>query len=149
MTHCKRLFKVAIVTLHYMLLFSLPTPESLSMLKTEEPNTGILGKNEWLTDKNSKNCMVHGTKYQQVISERDCKAVTIDVPFCYGQCNSFFIPRYGEDFNSCNTCMPKKWNETKVQLNCKTDGEWKVVIKKVLLIGSCECQEVHCDKKKR
>ena len=87
---------------------------------------------------------------KQVISEQDCKSVTIDVPYCYGQCNSFYIPRYGEDFNSCNTCMPNAWNETKVQLNCKTDkGEWEIRARIVQQIGSCECQEVHCDKKKR
>lgn len=58
---------------------------------------------------------------RQTVSEEGCVSRTIINRFCYGQCNSFYIPRYIKDqkaFLSCAFCQPQKFNMFTVELDC-------------------------------
>ncbi|XP_041988294.1 gremlin-2-like [Aricia agestis] len=65
----------------------------------------------------------------QKIREPGCLPATVINNFCYGQCNSFYIPkaprrREGTDerpppaFKSCSFCKPKKYTYVTVTLRC-------------------------------
>uniref|UniRef100_A0A4W5L0B9 CTCK domain-containing protein n=1 Tax=Hucho hucho TaxID=62062 RepID=A0A4W5L0B9_9TELE len=59
---------------------------------------------------------------KQAIHEEGCLSRTIINRFCYGQCNSFYIPRhiYQDDgaFQSCSTCKPKTFTTVTYTLIC-------------------------------
>uniref|UniRef100_A0A673CQH6 Gremlin 1a, DAN family BMP antagonist n=1 Tax=Sphaeramia orbicularis TaxID=375764 RepID=A0A673CQH6_9TELE len=59
---------------------------------------------------------------KQTISEEGCLSRTIINRFCYGQCNSFFIPRHvyqdGSAFQSCSACKPKTFSTVTYTLYC-------------------------------
>lgn len=64
----------------------------------------------------------------QTIREQGCTPKNVVNRFCYGQCNSFFIPknlsaRRGKNenspsFRSCGVCKPKKMVWVQVTLHC-------------------------------
>ncbi|XP_060616020.2 gremlin-1 [Anolis sagrei] len=59
---------------------------------------------------------------KQTINEEGCNSHTIINRFCYGQCNSFYIPRHIQKeegaFKSCSFCKPKKVTTMLVTLTC-------------------------------
>uniref|UniRef100_A0A7M4F982 Gremlin 2, DAN family BMP antagonist n=1 Tax=Crocodylus porosus TaxID=8502 RepID=A0A7M4F982_CROPO len=59
---------------------------------------------------------------RQTVSEEGCISRTIINRFCYGQCNSFYIPRHvkkeEESFQSCAFCKPQKVTSFTVELEC-------------------------------
>ncbi|KAK7901898.1 hypothetical protein WMY93_018667 [Mugilogobius chulae] len=72
---------------------------------------------------------------RQTISEEGCQSRTVVNRFCYGQCNSFYIPRHlgpssgsgsgrkhhnklQEPFQSCSFCRPQRITQLTVQLDC-------------------------------
>ena len=82
---------------------------------------------------------------RQVIRERGCQRFTIINRFCYGQCNSFFIPKSdrkdvdgGAAFQSCSFCKPKRFTWSYVRLRCP--GQRPPVKKKrIRRIKQCKC----------
>ncbi|XP_060627479.2 gremlin-1-like [Anolis sagrei] len=58
----------------------------------------------------------------QTIYEEGCKSYTFLNRFCYGQCNSFYIPWHIHDkrgvFQGCYFCKPKRFTTTSVTLHC-------------------------------
>ncbi|XP_023222264.1 gremlin-2-like [Centruroides sculpturatus] len=75
----------------------------------------------------------------QKISERGCVSKTIMNHFCYGQCNSFYIPQTSnKTFQSCPFCKPYSAKWTRVNLRCPSRIPFVKRIK-VLLVQKCRC----------
>lgn len=85
---------------------------------------------------------------KQTIHEEGCLSRTIINRFCYGQCNSFYIPRhiYQDDsaFQSCSTCKPKTFTTVTYTLLCPglTPSTKK---KRVQRVKQCRCTTIDLD----
>lgn len=80
--------------------------------------------------------------YKQKIQEPGCLSRTVLNSYCYGSCNSFFIPANGNDtmpFTSCAFCLPRRYRWTTVRLKCP-DSVPAVKRKKVQIVVKCRCQ---------
>ncbi|XP_006831868.1 PREDICTED: gremlin-1 isoform X2 [Chrysochloris asiatica] len=85
---------------------------------------------------------------KQTIHEEGCNSRTIINRFCYGQCNSFYIPRHIRkeegSFQSCSFCKPKKFTTMMVTLNCpKLQPPTKK--KRVTRVKQCRCISIDLD----
>lgn len=83
---------------------------------------------------------------RQTVSEEGCVSRTIINRFCYGQCNSFYIPRHvkkeEESFQSCAFCKPHKVTSSTVQLECpELDPPFR--LKKIQKVKQCRCMSVN------
>ena len=85
---------------------------------------------------------------KQTIREEGCLSRTIINRFCYGQCNSFYIPRHnyqdGDVFQSCSACKPKTFSTVTYTLFCpgQTPSTRKKRIQRVKL---CRCTTIDTD----
>ncbi|XP_040920639.1 gremlin-1a [Toxotes jaculatrix] len=85
---------------------------------------------------------------KQTIHEEGCLSRTIINRFCYGQCNSFFIPRHiyqdGNAFESCSACKPKTFSTVTYTLFCpgQTPSTRK---KRVQRVKQCRCTTIDKD----
>ncbi|XP_013187163.1 gremlin-2 [Amyelois transitella] len=87
----------------------------------------------------------------QRIREPGCLPTTVINNFCYGQCNSFFIPRAprrrdSEErpppaFKSCSVCKPKKMTWVTVKLRCPGQNP-PYRLKRIQKIKQCKCLPV-------
>ncbi|CAM9166249.1 unnamed protein product, partial [Lampetra fluviatilis] len=65
---------------------------------------------------------------RQTVRERGCVPRTVINRFCYGQCNSFYIPRGrggagsarrgAASFRACAACRPQRFSSLTVELSC-------------------------------
>lgn len=94
---------------------------------------------------------------RQTISEEGCISRTVVNRFCYGQCNSFYIPRHmgpssagsgrkhhnklQEPFQSCSFCRPQRITQLTVQLDCP-DLQPPFRHRKVQRVKQCRCMSV-------
>ncbi|XP_061781025.1 gremlin-2-like isoform X1 [Nerophis lumbriciformis] len=96
---------------------------------------------------------------RQTISEEGCRSRTVVNRFCYGQCNSFYIPRHlgpqnrghgsgrkghnkaQEPFQSCSFCRPHRVTQLTVQLDCP-DLQPPFRHRKVQRVKQCRCMSV-------
>uniref|UniRef100_A0A671YYF7 Gremlin 2, DAN family BMP antagonist n=1 Tax=Sparus aurata TaxID=8175 RepID=A0A671YYF7_SPAAU len=88
---------------------------------------------------------------RQTISEEGCRSRTVVNRFCYGQCNSFYIPPSGsgrkshnkvqEPFQSCSFCKPHRITQLTVQLDCP-DLQPPFRHRKVQRVKQCRCMSV-------
>ncbi|XP_060099366.1 gremlin-2 [Heteronotia binoei] len=83
---------------------------------------------------------------RQTVSEEGCISRTIINRFCYGQCNSFYIPRHvkkeEESFQSCAFCKPQKVTSFTVELDCpELDPPFR--LKKIHKVKQCRCMSVN------
>lgn len=82
---------------------------------------------------------------KQRIEEPGCIPRTIANRFCYGQCNSFFIPKqaasYNEAFKSCSFCKPFRVNHITVTLRCPGQNP-PIKRKRVPRVKRCRCMAV-------
>lgn len=103
---------------------------------------------------------------RQTISEEGCRSRTVVNRFCYGQCNSFYIPRHmgpssgqgqsrgqasgsgrkghnkvHEPFQSCSFCRPHRITQLTVQLDCP-DLQPPFRHRKVQRVKQCRCMSV-------
>lgn len=84
--------------------------------------------------------------FLQLIKEPGCISRKVLNRFCYGQCNSFFIPKTlrkrtkKKFFKSCGFCEPKRTHTIIVTLKCpgRTKGYKH---KKIKQIKQCRCME--------
>ncbi|XP_041662056.1 gremlin-1a [Cheilinus undulatus] len=85
---------------------------------------------------------------KQTIQEEGCLSRTIINRFCYGQCNSFYIPRHnyqdGDAFQSCSACKPKTFSTVTYTLLCpgQTPSTRK---KRVQRVKQCRCTTIDMD----
>lgn len=75
-----------------------------------------------------------------------CLPKTIVNNFCYGQCNSFFIPKLSRKrlrtaFESCSVCQPTAFEAIQVTLNCP-DRNPPFIEQQILTIKECSCKSV-------
>ena len=82
---------------------------------------------------------------KQVIRMRGCLRTKILNNFCYGQCNSFFIPKKArrdkdaEAFLSCGFCRPRRFRWILVTLRCPSAKGLRFKRKRVQYIKKCRC----------
>lgn len=85
---------------------------------------------------------------KQTLHEEGCLSRTIINRFCYGQCNSFYIPRHmyqdGNAFQSCSVCKPKTFTTITYTLFCpgQTPSTRR---KRVQRVKQCRCTTVNLD----
>lgn len=75
------------------------------------------------------------------VSHPGCRTRKIINKYCYGQCNSFFIPNSDQGqpvFASCSYCKPHKTIDKYVTLTCPESSRKKVQ-KKIQIIEECRC----------
>ncbi|XP_032820759.1 gremlin-2-like [Petromyzon marinus] len=84
---------------------------------------------------------------RQTVSEEGCTSRTVINRFCYGQCNSFYIPRGAggplgvHAFQSCAFCKPQQVGTFAVSLDCP--GRQPAVTRKLVpRIKRCRCMSV-------
>lgn len=129
----------------------------LSVVKPEGPKVKVSPGNQMLTS-SRRALFVTRKKYlkkgwckterlRQKVRHKDCIPKTVVNKFCYGQCNSFFIPRRGhftnnkQAFKSCSFCKPKTYKRRNVTLHCPGQTPERVT-KEVKIIKKCRCQTV-------
>lgn len=85
---------------------------------------------------------------KQTIHEEGCLSRVIINRFCYGQCNSFYIPRHtyqdGGVFQSCSACKPKTFSTVTYTLFCpgQTPSTRR---KRVQRVKQCRCTTIDAD----
>ncbi|XP_026131768.1 gremlin-2-like [Carassius auratus] len=82
---------------------------------------------------------------RQTVSQEGCRSRTVINRFCYGQCNSFYIPRHvrkeQESFQSCAFCRPQRFTSLTVELQCP-DLQPDVRYRKIQRVKQCRCMSV-------
>ncbi|CAM4712674.1 unnamed protein product [Leuciscus chuanchicus] len=82
---------------------------------------------------------------RQTVSQDSCRSRTVINRFCYGQCNSFYIPRHvrkeQESFQSCSFCRPQRFTSLTVELECP-DLQPPVRFRKIPRVKQCRCMSV-------
>ncbi|XP_072546608.1 gremlin-1 [Salminus brasiliensis] len=86
---------------------------------------------------------------KQTLHEEGCASLTILNRFCYGQCNSFYIPRHvrAEEegaFQSCSFCKPRRFTTMTYTLNCP-DLQPPTKKKRVQRVKQCRCISIDLD----
>ncbi|XP_058469721.1 gremlin-1a [Solea solea] len=85
---------------------------------------------------------------KQTIREDGCLSRTIINRFCYGQCNSFYIPRHvyqdGNAFESCSACKPKSFSTVTYTLFCPGQIP-STRRKRVQRVKQCRCTTIDTD----
>ncbi|XP_027022137.1 gremlin-1a [Tachysurus fulvidraco] len=85
---------------------------------------------------------------KQTLEEEGCLSRTIINSFCYGQCNSFYIPRhvYQEEsaFQSCSFCKPKTFTVVTYTLICPSQIP-RIRRKRVRRVKQCRCTSIDLD----
>ncbi|XP_060773819.1 gremlin-1a [Neoarius graeffei] len=85
---------------------------------------------------------------KQTLEEEGCISRTIINSFCYGQCNSFYIPRhvYQEEsaFQSCSFCKPKTFTAVTYTLICPGQTP-RIKRKRVRRVKQCRCTSIDLD----
>ncbi|XP_054910441.1 gremlin-1a [Poeciliopsis prolifica] len=85
---------------------------------------------------------------KQTVQEEGCLSRTITNRFCYGQCNSFYIPRHtyqdGGVFQACSACRPKTFSTITLTLFCpgQTPSTRR---KRVQRVKQCRCVNINTD----
>lgn len=82
---------------------------------------------------------------KQVIREKGCLRTTVLNNFCYGQCNSFFVPKSDKKdqgpaaFMSCGFCKPRHFRTILVTLRCPGKKGMRFKRKRIQGIKKCRC----------
>lgn len=75
--------------------------------------------------------------FKETVRHHGCNSVVLDNNMCYGQCNSFYIPKR---FFSCSCCAPSQEETVNVRLECPGQNP-AFVVKKVLIVKECGCKD--------
>lgn len=82
---------------------------------------------------------------KQRVDEPGCISKLVTNRFCYGQCNSFFIPKqassYTDSFQSCSFCKPYRVNFVTVTLRCPGQRP-RIKRKRIQRVKECRCMAV-------
>ncbi len=85
--------------------------------------------------------------FNQTVSWPGCESRVVRNRFCYGRCNSFYIPlnpteatTHHSQFKTCSACRPVERRLLSLHLKCASEpnGKRKVSVEKVL---SCRCEQ--------
>ena len=86
--------------------------------------------------------------FREPINIEGCNPVFFENNYCFGSCNSFYIPSYKDSFNFCKACMPSKYKKIDMTFTCMRNGEEQKEIKTLNVIQDCKCMDVSCTKKR-
>ena len=137
------------------------TEELKSMLQTSPKDALIVTKRRYL-----RKDWCQSQPLIQRIGQDQCLSATILNRFCYGQCNSFFIPKNqlkdddqdqqqvsesgaisgagiaatAKAFRSCAVCQPKKTSWVTVTLKCPSLVP-NIRRRRVLVVNQCRCMQ--------
>lgn len=75
--------------------------------------------------------------FKETIKHHGCKSVSVDNNMCYGQCNSFYIPKH---LVSCSYCTASKVETMNVRLECPGQNP-DFIVKKVAIVKECSCKD--------
>ena len=93
--------------------------------------TLIMKKGEWKLE------WCKAKSFNQTVGQGGCISKRIPNKYCYGQCNSIYIP--GERYlEGCSSCRPKSYSWETVTLFCPFSAK-KRQHKRVQKIYSCHC----------
>eukprot|EP00062_Callorhinchus_milii_P024595 gi/632984668/ref/XP_007909254.1/ PREDICTED: gremlin-1-like [Callorhinchus milii] len=81
--------------------------------------------------------------FNQTLRENGCVSRTVINRFCYGQCNSFYIPG-SPPFRSCSFCKPKRFVSVTIILNCPA-LQPPSRHRRVQLVKECRCVSISLD----
>jgi len=85
---------------------------------------------------------------KQKVKEAGCITKTIVNRFCYGQCNSFYVPKHSKKkkrndvpraLKSCSICKPSRGSWTTVTLACPNLPGAKFKTRRVYTVKQCKC----------
>ena len=74
----------------------------------------------------------------QTIKHRNCLDVVIQNKYCYGQCNSLYIPGL-KPLRSCKKCLPAKYEWVVITMRCPNRKKRNFRRKKIQKVYSCSC----------
>ena len=115
----------------------------------------ILVASEEAKDSFFFNQWCHTKSFKMKVKMKGCKTRKIEAKYCYGQCNSFYLPGSLKDIRAvneipsvhCTTCAPVKVATEMIPLDCKTNrGKRKIKYRKVYIFDRCKCKEKSCAK---
>lgn len=95
--------------------------------------TRIMRISEWKRD------WCTTSEFNQTISAANCLSVKIQNRYCYGQCNSIFIPG-SMPLSNCQKCQPRSYSHEAVTLDCSVGGVRTKKVVKVQKVHSCSCR---------
>lgn len=75
--------------------------------------------------------------FKETVRHHGCVTAEVENNMCYGQCNSFYIPKR---FSSCSYCAPSRQESMNVRLECPGQDP-AFVIKKVKIVLDCACKD--------
>lgn len=80
---------------------------------------------------------------KQRVRMTGCSTKIVVNHFCYGQCNSFYIPKLSKKrlraaFESCSVCRPKTYVPVAVTLHCPSRNP-PYVKRKIMKVKDCSC----------
>ena len=102
----------------------------------KDPGTPIMPQHDLKHEK----CIAK--KFNQTITHDNCIPKVIENRFCYGQCNSFYIPHVTEKpMEICFTCQPDETFEDEIVLDCVRDNQLYKYSMTVQRIQSCRCNQ--------
>ena len=88
-------------------------------------------------------CNVAG--YREVIEREGCQPRYIKNRYCFGQCNSLYIPQMDSTIRHCKACAPVEVSIKTINLKCTINNRWVNNFPlNVTIVRRCECQNVQC-----
>ena len=116
---------------------------SAALYQKDVPHNGTDWSQGDGTTKDKSTCKMK--EFNMKIEDEHCTTRFIKNKFCYGYCNSLFIPQYAQQsIKLCKACLPGKNFVRTLILNCMRDGKQFVRDRKVRVIKSCKCKNVAC-----
>ena len=82
--------------------------------------------------------------FNQTINHDNCIPKTIQNNFCYGQCNSLYIPEVTAGaMKTCFTCQPSQTIQERIPLQCVVNNRLEKKFVAVQKIVSCRCNQCY------
>lgn len=123
-----------------IVLVFLTMPDSLEGKPKPKLHTKDKGVTLPITPSALNNSWCRSALFKERITEPGCESKLVYNRFCYGQCTSFYVPRYPlASFRTCNACVPVLTEKRLIQLKCPGRKN-KVHLKEILLVKSCRCR---------
>ncbi|KAM3924665.1 DAN domain family member 5-like [Leptodactylus fuscus] len=76
----------------------------------------------------------------QKIFRKNCAPLRVPNKFCFGQCNSFYIPGWPSDHpQPCMSCLPSRSRRITIPLQCRGPRVWW---EDVVIVEECDCDTI-------
>ncbi|KAG8441381.1 hypothetical protein GDO86_006932 [Hymenochirus boettgeri] len=85
-----------------------------------------------------KQSKCHALPFIQNVYRKNCFPLRLPNKFCFGQCNSFYVPGWPSGLSQpCTSCAPSRSRRISVPLRCHAG---QLVWQEVELVDECECE---------